>query len=200
VRPLRKLFPKRPRIITNSEFNSLLKAIDDISFKAAFAILYERGTRVGTAHARSRHGLLGLNWSDIDFEKCTMNICLTSGKVQTLPLGELSEKYLRQLKGSGNKEKTSSTKPVFSSSKKRMSYSQFYHKLKRYMKCAGIPKEKRCPHAFRYSCAVRLVEEHGVYTAHLVLGYSSVRSFVSEFQIAIARALLMKRLRPDKAT
>ena len=109
------------QIITNTEFVTLLEVIDTtaVAFKAAVAILWETGLRVGENSYRlgcPREGLLGLNWCDIDFQKCVMEVRLKGGKTQRIPLGKLSEQYLRELKESGNYGKIGANDPVFVSS------------------------------------------------------------------------------------
>jgi site-specific recombinase XerD/RNA polymerase subunit RPABC4/transcription elongation factor Spt4 len=189
------------QVITNSEFTALLEVIDDLTFKAAIAILYERGIRVGEHSYKQgypREGLLGLNWDDVDFEKCTMEIRLKGGKTQILPLGELSEKYLRELKESGNRGKIASMDPIFVSSwGRRMSYCHFHHKLSKYMESAGISKEKRHPHAFRHTCGTWITAVYGVYRAKQVLGHEHLQT--TEIYVHLAGDDLMQKLRPDKA-
>jgi integrase len=188
------------QIITVDEFNSLLEVVDDIALKAAVSILWERGVRIGMwkgKHEYTRQGLLGLNWGDIDFEKCTMEIHLKAGKSRIMPLGELSEKYLRQLKESRNNEKIGPTDPIFVSSKGRMTFCRFYRKLREYMKKAGISKAKMYPRIFRFTCGTRVTKEYGVYVAMQLLGHS--QSQTTRTHVHISTDDLIRMLRPDKS-
>lgn len=189
------------QLITPQEFIRLLEVTDDPTYKAAFAILYEVAVRVGQdSHKEGypRRGLLGLNWGDIDFKSAKVTVHIKRGKVKALPLGKLSERYLKDLKESGNKGKIGPDDPVFVSRRgNRLSYEQFRRKLKRYMEYAGIPEEKRHAHAFRHTAATRVTAKFGKDVAQLLLDHDKITT--TEIYVHLAEEdHLMQKLRPDK--
>jgi len=191
------------QLLTSREFVTLLEVIDDPAFKAGVSIPYESGVRAGRYAYREdegfpREGLLGLNWGDVDFEKCSIDVRLKGGDAKTLPLGEFSEKYLRELKESGNRGKIRPNDPIFvTKAGKRMSYSRFTNKLKKYMESAGIPKEKRHLHALRHTCGTQTTKRYGVYTTKLLLCHKRLQT--TEIYVHLSEDDLMQTLRPDKA-
>ena len=143
-------------------------------------------------------GVLGLNWSDINFQKGFVTVHLKGGGVENLPLGEFSEIFLRELKETGNNGKIGPNDPVFvTEAGKRMSYGRFVFKMKRYMTQAGIPKEKQHMHGLRHTCGTRTTKNYGPYATKLLLCHSRLQT--TELYVHLtAEDDLMAILRPDK--
>lgn len=189
------------QIITWREFKRLLEVTGSLKYKVAFVILWELGLRVGRNSAKKgypKRGLLGLNWGDINFKRGTMVVHRKGDKKDIVPLGKLSERYLKELKESGNEGKIGVNDPVFVSRLgNRLSYEEFKWGLKKYMKDAEIPEEKRRPHAFRHTCGTRVTKKYGVHVAKELLGHEKITTTMIYVHIA-SRDDLMEKLRPDK--
>jgi len=188
-------------VIKPEEFERLLWVTPNLKYKAIFAVLHDSGMRVGSDSEKKgypRRGLLGLNWRDVDFENGTITIIGKGGKKYIRPLGRLSEKYLKQLKETGNMGMTGPDDPVFvSNMRRRLNYITLLLTMKKYMQLAGIPKKKRHPHAFRHTVGTRVTAKHGIRAAQGVLCQDNINStFIYEH--VCDEEYLQKLFRPDK--
>jgi len=192
----------RKQIIIRREFERLLEVTDSIKHKSAYSLSYDRELRVGKNSDKEgypRRGLLGLNWGDINFEKGTFEVHRKGGRLESLPLSPLSEKYLRELKESGNNGRIGPNDPVFvSESGKRLSYGTFYRNMKKDMQAAGIPEVKQHFHAFRHTCGTWITYKYGIKVAQRVLGHLHIST--TEIYVHLAGIdFLIDKLRPDKS-
>ena len=191
----------RGQIITEKEFKRLLEVTPSPMYRAIFSILRNEGPRVGKNSAKEgypRRGLLGLNWGDVNFELGTVMFYGKGGEPYTIPLSELSERYLKKHKESGNRGKISPSDPVFVSTHGgRLSYEGFKYKLKKYMKWAEIPEEKRHAHAFRHTCGTRTTAKYTQKVAQKLLGQKKITT--TEIYVHLKDLdFLMEKIRPDK--
>lgn len=156
---------------TQEDFEKFISCIDNLRYKTVFSFLYLTGCRKGEA--------LALRWSDIDFERYTVDIHATLTKTFdktrdnnegevitdlyriTTPKTENSYRkillptqlveYLKQLKYEHN------SKYVFGIGDKIMSFNTLEHAFKRYVDVSGV-KPIRI-HDLRHSHASLLINK-----------------------------------------
>jgi integrase len=188
-------------LLKPEEVERLLEIIPDPKYKAAVALFYYTGIRAGKDSGKEGYpmeGLLGLNWGDINFEDGTFTITGKGGKRYVRPLPEIAEKYLRDLKETGNMGKTGPDDPVFlSKCGTRLCYMSLYLTLRKYMKKARITKEKRHPHAFRHTRGTIATMEHGIRAAQGILCHDNLASTLIYEHIS-DEEYLKELIRPDK--
>ncbi|MBD3268194.1 tyrosine-type recombinase/integrase [bacterium] len=153
---------------THGDANLLLRD------KAILELLYATGMRVSS--------LVGLNCSDLDFSKKTVQIRAKGGKSQVLPLSETAQKALTAympVRSFLLSAKEHSTRPKAPEALflgrfgERLSTRGVQFRLKRYSLAFGLGKAT--PHTLRHSCATHLLENGAnLRFVQELLGHSSL--------------------------
>jgi len=187
---------------TAEDFERVLEVIPSPKYRAAVALPYYIGIRAGKNSGKlgyPRIGLLGLNWRDINFEEGTITIIGKRGKAYVRPLPKIAEKYLRDLKETGNIGLTGPDDPVFVSNLgTRLCYDSLYRMLQIYCERARIPKEKRHLHALRHTRGTIETKKRGIRFAQGVLCQDNINSTIL-YEHINDEAYLKEVIRPDKA-
>ena len=150
-----KLERKEPSHLTEAEYLSLLKAVED------HATRYYRSRDIAiiklflTAGLRLSE-LTGLDISDVNFKDNTIQILRKGRKEQTLPINQETANTIKMyLESRGTDHKA-----LFISKKQsRISNGAVAHLVKMYMIKAGISNKKLSPHTLKHSFCTALLNK-----------------------------------------
>jgi integrase len=150
--------------LSDNQISALLKAADNDENWKAKGLIY-----LALSSGMRRGEMLNLQWSDIDFDSGFITLWDTkSGKIQKVPLNDMSKQILSELPRTENSF-------VFPG-KKDEPLKNIYPALRRIRKNAGLPKDVRPLHSLRHAYASKLASEGvGLYTVQKLLRHSDPR-------------------------
>ncbi len=124
----------------------------DIRDRAVLEVLYSTGVRVSE--------LVGLNWSDVDFQLGIIRVTGKGSKERIVPIGELALQALRdcgmEQRKRGGREMKGAT-PVFLNRRgDRITTRSIARVVEKYLKISGIPI-RMGPHGLRHTFATHLL-------------------------------------------
>ncbi|MCL4551368.1 MAG: site-specific integrase [Bacteroidetes bacterium] len=162
-----KLVEKLPLFFTQAEFETLLRAIDDIDLKELVTFAVNTGLR--------QSDLINLEWRQIDFKNQTLildnrNSQTKSRKVHTIPLNIKALQILtdRQIRNSQSLK-------VFTYKDKPIKQLFISHKFKKLVKKAGLDQQLSF-HGLRHTFGSWLVQKGvSIYQVSKLLTHSDLR-------------------------
>jgi type 1 fimbriae regulatory protein FimB len=177
------------KFLTLSEFQDLLRAIDDVRDRAIFLIAYRHGLRA------SEVGLLQL--SDIDFK--AMRLMVHRLKGSNSGVHPMQPDELRLLKVYLRTRKSASPYLFVTRVGTPVPRRVLDQQIKKYGERSGLPKEKRHFHALKHSIATHLLDAGAeLRFVQDWLGHSNIQNTViyttltSSYRQETARRVFMK--------
>ena len=152
--------PPLPRIVRPDETDALLAAADEttplgVRDRAMLEVLYGAGLRVSE--------LVGLPLSALDARGGVLRVVGKGGKERLVPLGEAAlaavDRYLAEARDRLLGSRPDDTHAVFLTRRGRpMTRQNFFARLRKLARRAGIPQERVSPHVLRHAFATDLLE------------------------------------------
>jgi len=166
---------KEPSYLTEQEYRRLLRAVQKSAtryFKprdtAIVIVLLGMGLRLSE--------LVKLSIGDVNFEDSTIKVTRKGNQERILPANEAVlnsiRRYLKTRKNAGVKD------PLFLSTRKqRIDSASVWRVVKKYLKTAGIIKEKLSPHTLRHTFATTLLKlGENILTIKELLSHRNLRT------------------------
>jgi integrase/recombinase XerC len=124
----------------------------DVRDRAMLEVFYSTGIRVSE--------LVGLNWSDVDFQLEIVHVLGKGSKERIVPIGEIALQTLRDYASEQRKQWQAACKgenPVFLNNRgRRITARSAARIVEKHLKQAGLPV-KMGPHGLRHSFATHLL-------------------------------------------
>lgn len=161
-------------ILSEEEINTLLDSIDGKDFlsrrdRTLFELIYSSGLRAGE--------VCNLKLSDVNFEESMILVRLGKfGKDRIVPVSETALLFLKKFTSRMKKDRYL----FFNlSTKEKLSSPAVNKRLKKYLKEAGIQKEKVTTHSIRHSTASHLIDRGAdLRYVQTLLGHESMETTV----------------------
>ena len=163
-----------PTTLTNFETDALLDIPKDGHYieqrdKSMLFTLYATGMRVSE--------LVGIKLNNLDLNRGSVQIIGKGNKERLIPLSEVAIKYLKIYLSDYREMLSKGRDQIFvylSTHGKKMTRQSFWHRIKIYVKKAGIDKEI-FPHTLRHAFATHMINNGAdLRSVQLLLGHSDL--------------------------
>lgn len=182
-------------ILTEEEMDSFLCSIETATGfgkrdRAMFELMYVTGMRVGE--------VVKLTVEDVDLSHSEVLIRKGKGdKDRIVPVGQVAGRFLQDwISHARNWFNTGESDSLFLNSKGRpLASTAVRHRLKYYLKQAGIEKEGVSPHSLRHSCATHLLAGGAdIRFVQELLGHESLETTVTYTREVVTGLKRMHRM------